>query len=135
MNDCIEWPLYRHEDGYGQLRVGEKKWRVHRLAWTFMYGEIPEGMCVLHRCDNPPCFNPKHLFIGTKADNTKDMISKGRNFAPNKNKTHCKYGHPFEGDNLYVYPSGKRDCRACGRRRHKERYAQRRAELTKKHTL
>lgn len=50
----------------------------HRVAWTISHGPIPDGLWVLHRCDNPPCCNPAHLFLGTVSDNNKDMCAKGR---------------------------------------------------------
>ena len=51
----------------------------NRIAWVFEHGSIPDGLLVCHRCDNPPCCNPSHLFVGTYADNVRDMIVKGRN--------------------------------------------------------
>ena len=53
-------------------------WYANRYAWTITSGPIPAGLLVLHRCDNPPCCNPKHLFLGTKLDNARDRASKGR---------------------------------------------------------
>jgi len=65
--------------GYGIINTPERKqFRVHRLVWLSVFGGIPEGLFVLHKCDNPPCCNPYHLFLGTQADNIRDMIEKGR---------------------------------------------------------
>jgi hypothetical protein len=58
--------------------VAGKRVAVHRLAWEFSNGEIPQGMFVCHRCDNPKCFEVSHLFLGTAADNMADKIAKGR---------------------------------------------------------
>ena len=75
---CAEWTGYRDGDGYGIVRVGGKNKRAHRVSYTLSMGPIPDGFHVLHRCDNPPCINPDHLFLGTNYDNVKDKISKGR---------------------------------------------------------
>ncbi|MFD0856650.1 helix-turn-helix domain-containing protein [Actinomadura adrarensis] len=82
-DDCWEWQRSRRSDGYGQFRVkvGQSPQRTHRVAWMLTYGDA--GMLsVLHRCDNPPCCNPGHLFLGTIGDNVDDMMAKGRGSGP-----------------------------------------------------
>lgn len=64
--------------GTGQLSIGNTSVHAPRFSWELHNGPIPDGLYVLHRCDNPPCVNPKHLFLGTADDNSKDMISKDR---------------------------------------------------------
>ncbi len=77
-NDCWEWLGSKDGCGYGTFAIGRKVKNSHRVAWQIENGEIPDGMCVCHRCDNPPCCNPGHLFLGTHSDNMKDMSRKGR---------------------------------------------------------
>lgn len=74
------WPYMglRASKGYGLYRVVAKRWLAHRWAWTISNGEIPDGMCVLHMCDNPPCCNPAHLWLGTVVNNNQDRHTKGR---------------------------------------------------------
>lgn len=71
---CWVWSGRTNRQHYGTL--GERL--AHRISYEFYVGPIPEGLCVLHRCDNPPCVNPKHLFLGTRADNAEDRDRKGR---------------------------------------------------------
>jgi hypothetical protein len=77
---CLEWSGYRDPGGYGQIGSGEGRRLVstHVAAWIVACGPVPDGLWVLHRCDNPPCCNVAHLFLGTPQDNIDDMHAKGR---------------------------------------------------------
>lgn len=100
---------------YGHFAVYRDGKRIaqntHRCMWFAVNGLPPEGMCVCHSCDEPLCVNPDHLWLGTKRDNTMDMVSKKRHHL--NRKTHCVRGHPLSGDNVYVDPNGYRNCKAC----------------------
>ena len=115
-NGCLEWTGAKGHKGYGQIWSG-KQIRTHRLAWELANGPIPDGIHVLNHCDNPPCCNPEHLFLGTNADNVADKITKGRQGAhPCSLKTHCPQGHEYDDANTYVRPKdGSRQCRVCER--------------------
>lgn len=79
-DDCWEWKGSCYEFGHGQatlLGTG-KQTRAHRIAYAWVNGEIPDGLQVHHTCDNPPCCNPEHLWVGTQADNMRDMANKNR---------------------------------------------------------
>lgn len=82
---CWGWLGARSHFGYGMIRPDD--WRrsmihAHRASWEIHFGPVPSGLHVLHRCDNPPCTNPDHLFVGTDADNAADKKAKGRARAP-----------------------------------------------------
>lgn len=79
---CWLWVAACVEDGYGVIRHQGKNLKAHRVSWELHNGPIPEGMCVCHHCDNPPCVRPDHLFLGTPADNNADMLRKGRGMGP-----------------------------------------------------
>lgn len=78
MTNCKLWTGARSGDGYGTVTIKGKQLAAHRVAWEEANGSIQSGLWVLHRCDNPLCVNPEHLFLGTAKDNTQDCIRKGR---------------------------------------------------------
>lgn len=75
---CWDWTASKVGEGYGGFSLKHKSYLAHRISWVIRYGTIPKGMCVLHRCDNKICVNPKHLWLGTKGDNNRDRDKKGR---------------------------------------------------------
>lgn len=78
MGECLVFTGTKTDQGYGRINVGGKQAGAHRVAWELAHGAIPFGLCVLHRCDNPPCCYVGHLFLGTVAANNADRAAKGR---------------------------------------------------------
>lgn len=82
LGKCWIWKDHKLKGGYGQFRVGNSRVAAHRLSYLLKYQKIPEGSCICHRCDNPSCVNPSHLFAGSFKDNSQDRTKKGRNNSP-----------------------------------------------------
>ena len=123
LDGCRAWAGRPGRNGYGQISVNNHPRSVHRVAYEVSKGEIPAGLCVMHSCDNRLCINPAHLSLGTKADNSRDMVAKGRNVSPLKARTHCPQGHPHTGK---TNNKGLRICAICARAaniRHRQRKA------------
>ena len=115
MDPCIPWwGGVDKGTGYGYVYQHGHKTTASRFVWEECFGVIPDGLFVLHRCDNPPCVNPDHLFLGTPKDNTQDMVAKGRD---KSRETHCSHGHEFTEENTYYqHAKGRavqRRCRRC----------------------
>lgn len=128
--ECWEWQGLRGPRGYGRVYGDDRKVKVaSRAAWELIFGAIAPGICVCHRCDNPACVNPAHLFLGTHRDNMRDMIAKRRCWQ--QKKTHCPQGHPYSPENTR-YCVGSRNtrqrlCRECQRKDGRERMRRKRA--------
>lgn len=108
---CWLWMGSHNAKGYGELWFGDRNERAHRLSYEFLVADLPGDWLVCHRCDNPACVNPAHLFVGTAAQNTADMVNKGRHVPAPRRGSHCHRGHALTPENT-LSAGG---CKACKR--------------------
>lgn len=116
--DCWLWTGAKSSSGYGHLTINKKTIKAHRFSYETSFGLIKPNEIVMHSCDTPLCVNPKHLSVGTKKDNARDMLKKHRQ--NQQSKTHCPKGHEYNEENTYVFVSpstgaSRRQCKECMR--------------------
>ena len=109
---CWGWTACLNSNGYGMFKVAGRTVCAHRFAYELLVGPIPEGLVTDHLCRNRSCVNPGHLEPVTNAVNVLRGVSPQ---AANARKAACPQRHSYSGENLYLYPDGKRACRECKR--------------------
>ena len=139
--ECHVWDLSRYSAGYGRIHV--KDWRgawpsmgTHRVAMMLARDASLGYLWVLHHCDNPPCFNLDHLFLGTVRDNARDMANKARGANQNTNKTVCLRGHVLDAPGVLSWDRrGNRRCIVCAREAARTGAVRRRTHCHEGHSL
>lgn len=131
---CWEWTAARRGPGYGVIGRGGRADGVapaHVVSWEIHFGAVPIGLFVLHHCDNPPCVRPDHLHLGTKGDNTREMIERDRQPSQMRPARYCRRGHDLDapGAVKFIGKSQMRRCVVCFRVADREFKRARRARL------
>jgi hypothetical protein len=107
--DCWLWQA--HCERYGRFSIGLRKVWAHRAAWLLWRGDVPQELYVLHTCDVKTCVNPRHLYLGTHADNVRDAVAR-RRYRRGFRVTHCPRGHDLT-EHGRINSQGNRECRTC----------------------
>jgi len=119
---CWVWAASKYSDGYGQFGVSPKhQIGSHRFAYNYWVGPIPDGLELDHLCRVRECCNPEHLEPVTHKVNMLRGLAAEVTIRRQRSKSHCPYGHPYAGHNLYLTSNGWRQCRACSRRRYENK--------------
>ena len=109
---CWNWTASRKPAGYGHMSWNGRENGTHRISWELAHGAIPDGLFVLHACDNPRCVNPAHLFLGTHQDNVTDMMRKGRSVnLRGEQHGNCKLSDAQVAEIRRRYEAGDTSCR------------------------
>lgn len=107
---CWIWKGSKTSTGYGDFRYKNQRMKAHRFSFLISNGHMAKNY-VCHKCNNPLCVNPSHLYDGTPKDNVRDMLlAKHQN---NQSKMYCKRGHRLTEDNVYIHKTGSRRCKEC----------------------
>lgn len=108
---CWVWQGAKSPDRHARVNINSQAYYLHRVIFKAVGNRLDKSLELDHLCREPSCVNPKHLEQVTHRVNSE----RGEAGTHLKNKTHCPQGHPYSGDNLYVFPSGGRSCRTCTR--------------------
>lgn len=125
---CCPWLGYVGQEGYGWVRIGGRKgplMTAHRVVYAIYHSPPDPAMTIDHLCRTRHCVNPEHL---EQVSNRENILRGESPAAHHARATHCKYGHEFDEANTRVTKNGRRECRACGRRRALENYYQAKAD-------